>query len=153
MLHYPDWLRKQLPNRPVRLILDRCGTHETDNFLTKSQHLGISLLWIPKGATGICQPLDRRVFGGLKAKGRAEWRIFYLEHNKPCDRAISAALLRASREELSESVVSAGWHFNERPLELDRDDSMDGDEFELTLDSDSEEWGAECLNLPPEEDL
>jgi hypothetical protein len=32
-------------------------------------------------------------FGVLKAKGRAKWRIFYFEHNKPCDKVIAGNLL------------------------------------------------------------
>jgi hypothetical protein len=53
MLHYLYWLREHLPNRPVCLILSQYGTYETDSFQAKAQHLGISLLWIPKGATGV----------------------------------------------------------------------------------------------------
>jgi hypothetical protein len=33
--------------------------------------LGISLLWVPTGATGICSFLDCRVFRAFKAKERA----------------------------------------------------------------------------------
>jgi hypothetical protein len=54
---------------------------------------------------------------------------------------------------LSESVISAGWNLNKRPLELNHDDSLHDDEFELTLDSDSEEWDEECLDNAPEGDL
>jgi hypothetical protein len=84
---------------------------------------------------------------------RAKSRIFYFEHNKGCDRAVDAALLIASLEELLESVISVGWNFNATPLELDNDHSSDDDEFELTLDSDSEEWDEECVSLAPEGDL
>jgi hypothetical protein len=53
----------------------------------------------------------------------------------------------------SESVVSPGWDFNDMRLELDRDDLSDDDESELILDSGSEEWDEECLNLASEGDL
>jgi hypothetical protein len=48
--------------------------------------------------------------GGERA--RAKSRIFYFEHNKCRDRAIDAALLIASLEELFESVISVGWNCN-----------------------------------------
>jgi hypothetical protein len=51
---------------------------------------------------------------------------------------VAAALLRASWEELSDSVISAAWDFDEVPAELDGDDSSDDDEFELALDSNSD---------------
>jgi hypothetical protein len=70
----------------------------------------------------------------LKSKGRAKWRRFYSEHSKPGDREV-AALLKASWEALSDSVISATWDFDEVPAELDSDDSSDDDEFELALDS------------------
>jgi hypothetical protein len=75
------------------LILDEYLTHETDNFKAKAQSLGAFLLWIPKGGTEIYQPLDHRVYGALKAKGRAKWGIFYFKHNRSCDRAIAGSLL------------------------------------------------------------
>jgi hypothetical protein len=82
-------------------------------FQAKAEHLGISLLWIPKGATGIYQPLDRRVFGALISKGRAKWRSHYFEHNSPCDTETAASLLIASWNELPDSVIAAGWNFDE----------------------------------------
>jgi hypothetical protein len=56
-----------------------------------------SLLWIPKGALGIYQPLDRRIF-------------------------------------------EAARNFDETPAELNSDGSSDDDEFELVLDSKSDQW-------------
>jgi hypothetical protein len=92
MLDYLDGLREQLSIRPICLILDQYGTHEMDNFKAKAQSLGTFLLWIPKRGTEIYQPLDRRVYAALQAKGRAKWRIFYFEHNRPCYRANAGSL-------------------------------------------------------------
>jgi hypothetical protein len=50
-------------------------------------------------------------------------------------------------------MISTDWTFNETPLGLGAHDPLDDDEFELTLDSDSEEWDEKCLNLAPEMDL
>jgi hypothetical protein len=49
---------------------------------------------------------------------------------------------------LSDSVISAGWNFNEMPVELGSDDSSNDDEFALNLDSDRD---AEGFNLTQEE--
>jgi hypothetical protein len=123
-----------------------------DSFGAKTQSLGILHLWIPKGATGIDQPLDRRVFGALKAKGRAkQWR-FYFDPHKSCDRLVAGNLLAESWGELSKSVISTGWTFNETLVELDSDDSSDGDELALSLNSETEECDQECFNLASEED-
>jgi hypothetical protein len=73
-------------------------------------------------------------------------------HNKPCDRVIAGSLLEESWDELSDSIISAGWNFSEMPVELDSDDSPDDDEFALSLDSDREEWNEEYFNAAPEED-
>jgi hypothetical protein len=148
MLCYLDWLRAQLPNGPICLLLDQYRTHETDRFQIKAHRVGISLLWIPKGATGIYQPLERRVFAAVKAKVRAKWRRFYFEHGRACDRTIAAGLLIASWEELSNAAISARWHFDETP------NCSAFPELESTpLDSESDEWDEACLDLAPEEDL
>jgi hypothetical protein len=153
MLDSLDWLRARVPDGPICLILDQYGTHVTEAVQNKASELGTSLLWVPKGATGIYQPLDRRVFGALKSKGRAKWRRSNLEQSNRCDRETAAALLIASWEELSDSVVSAAWDFDEPSAELDSDDSSDDDEFDLTLDSNSDGLDAESSDCAAEEDL
>jgi hypothetical protein len=94
--------------------------------------------------------LDRRVFGGLKANGRAKRRMFDFEQSKSCDIAIAAALPMESWEEWSESITPAGWNFNEAPAELESVASSNDDEFKFLLNSDSDEWDKKCLNLGPE---
>jgi hypothetical protein len=49
-------------------------------------------------------------------------------------------LLITSWNELSDSVIAAGWNFDETLVELDSDDSSDNEEFKLDLNSDSDEW-------------
>jgi hypothetical protein len=70
MLEYLDWLRDHIPAEPLGLLLDQHRTHTTPAMTEKAEMLGIELIWIPKGATGRYQPLDKRTFGALKAKGR-----------------------------------------------------------------------------------
>jgi hypothetical protein len=83
MPDYLERLRELLPHGPICLILDQYRTGDTAAFQAKAEHLGISLLWIPKETAGIYQPLDRRVFGALKSGGRAKWWSYCFEHNSP----------------------------------------------------------------------
>jgi hypothetical protein len=52
-------------------------------------------------------------------------------HDSPCDTETAAALVITSWNELSDSVITSGWDFDETPAELDSDDSSDDEEFEL----------------------
>ena len=54
------------------LICDSFGAHHTDRAIQKAQELNIDIILIPPGATDECQPLDCRIFGIIKARGRKE---------------------------------------------------------------------------------
>jgi hypothetical protein len=47
--------------------------HRTDLVVTTTEANDIELLFVPTGATGGFQPLDRRIFGELKVRARAEF--------------------------------------------------------------------------------
>jgi hypothetical protein len=86
--------------------MDQDRTQTTEAVAVKAEAFGIELIWIPKGATGKYQPLDKRVFGALKSKGRAKWRHEFAEHDgMGCTREIGAEFLFQSWSELSDSVV------------------------------------------------
>jgi hypothetical protein len=55
------------------LILDVYPTHRTDRVVESAAANDVELLFVPAGATGRFQPLDRRVFRELKARARAEF--------------------------------------------------------------------------------
>jgi hypothetical protein len=78
---------------------------------------------------------------------------FIFEQSNCCDRETAAALFIASWEELSDSVVSAAWDFDEPSAELDSDDSSDDDKFDLMLDSNRDGLDAESSDCAVEEDL
>jgi hypothetical protein len=56
-------------------------------------------------------------------------------------------------EELSDSVISVNWNFNETPSTLDSVASSNNNEFESIFDLDGDEWDEECLNLASEGSL
>jgi hypothetical protein len=55
------------------LILDVHPHHRTDLVLATVDANDVELLFVPAGGTRRFQPLDRRVFGKLKARARAEF--------------------------------------------------------------------------------
>jgi hypothetical protein len=57
--------------------MDQFTVHTTDKITETAEELGIEIIWVPKGATGKYQPLDRRTFGALKSKGRTKWRFIF----------------------------------------------------------------------------
>jgi hypothetical protein len=77
VVDYLYWLRNWFQDRPLYCIMDDFSAHTTDRVLNTAAEFTIEIIWIPEGATGIYQSLDRRVFGALKSKGRAEWKCFY----------------------------------------------------------------------------
>jgi hypothetical protein len=140
MISYLQWLRSTRENEALCLIMDQYPTHTTSDVEDEARRLGIDLIWIPKGATGRYQPLDRRTFGALKSKGKAKWQKYFSEHyGGKCTRKIAALLLLESWEELSEAAVLSGWDYEEGTESSDdeSDDSDDG--FELRVGSDSDD--------------
>ena len=55
------------------LIWDLHSSHRTASVREEASSLGIGILFIPAGQTDHWQPLDKRVFGALKAKAREEF--------------------------------------------------------------------------------
>lgn len=79
---YLRFIRNQIPyientdpkdevNR-IYLVCDAYPVHHSDISKELAAQLNIELIPVPKGATDECQPLDRRIFGALKIRGRAE---------------------------------------------------------------------------------
>jgi hypothetical protein len=152
MLDYLEWLRRQMPPEPLCLLMDQYGTHTTDAVNEKAEALGIELIWIPRGATGRYQPLDRRTFGALKAKGKAKWRHEFTEHyGMGCTREIGAELLLQSWSELSDSAVAAGWDYAEELDEYEESDDPD-DEFHLQMATDTDDEDIVALQHQNDDD-
>jgi hypothetical protein len=139
MLDSLDWLRRQMPPESLCVLMDQYGTYTTEAMAIKAEGLRIELIWIPKGATGKYQPLDRRTFGALKSKGKAKWRHEFAEHyGMGCTREVGAELLLQSWSELWESVVTSGWDYGEELGEEEESDDS-GDEFELRMETDTDD--------------
>lgn len=72
IIAYIGWLHRQVADgAPCVLILDVYPTHRTDRVFAAAQEDDVELLFVPAGGTGRFQPMDRRIFGELKARARA----------------------------------------------------------------------------------
>ena len=71
MVRYLNWFQANVSSgKPCALILDQYPSHCTSLVKEIAQQFNIQLIYIPKNATGVFQPLDRRIFGIIKAKLR-----------------------------------------------------------------------------------
>jgi hypothetical protein len=131
--------------------MDQFSAHGTDRVLSTARGLMVEIIWVPKGATRLYQPLDRRVFDALKSKGSAKWRCLYAQNYRhPYNRETARWLLLGSWDELSHPVMTASWDFNEEGPDNDSDDS--DNHFELRLDMDGEDLNDE-INTEEEEEV
>jgi hypothetical protein len=77
-------LRFTLGPGPIHLLLDSYSAHRTDDVKATVARLGTTLHYIPPGLKDEFQPLDRAVFGVLKAQAK---RLFHARfHANPYGR-------------------------------------------------------------------
>ena len=71
-------------NQKLYLILDVYKSHRSEMIIKQCKDLNIELIFIPAGFTDLYQPLDIKVFGGLKAKARSYWyqHFVHMPHTK-----------------------------------------------------------------------
>jgi hypothetical protein len=71
---FVEWLHKDVAKGcACVLILDVYPSHRAEAVLAVAEADDVELLFVPAGATGRFQPMDRRVLGELKARARAEF--------------------------------------------------------------------------------
>jgi hypothetical protein len=112
---YLSWLATEqyrgriTPDCPLDLVLDCHAVHRSPEIRGHAASLGIRLWFIPAGHTDELQPLDRAVFGALKAKFR---RRFQLEcRQDPHHRVTKSAaieILRQIWDGLGDPAISKG---------------------------------------------
>ena len=64
-----------MQDRYVILVLDVAPCHIHPTIYNEARRLGIRLVYIPAGLTGLLQPLDTHVFAAYKAALRRGWRM------------------------------------------------------------------------------
>jgi hypothetical protein len=73
-MRYLDQLSAAMGGQPFHLISDQCSAHKSAAVQAHCAGLGIELHLIPTSLTDKLQPLDRRVFGALKANAKSHFR-------------------------------------------------------------------------------
>ena len=68
MIRYLDWLREQIQEEEIALVLDVYAAHRKDEVKEHAEKLKIHLIFVPACGTGYFQPLDRIVFGIVKGQ-------------------------------------------------------------------------------------
>ena len=113
MMEWLEFLRR-LPEyrggQYIHVILDGYATHLCDDVRALADELGIGLHFIPPGLTDLLQPLDRSVFGALKAERRAIYRRdMSMRDDKRMTKADFAAYLILAWELVSDRAIVHGW--------------------------------------------
>jgi hypothetical protein len=105
-------LREYMGVGPIHLVLDCYTAHNTGRIRKVAEQLGITLHYIPPGLTDELQPLDRKMFGVLKAKAKALFRRRL--HDDPSAKRTKrdgvADMIRAW-ENLSNTVIEEAWSY------------------------------------------
>lgn len=74
-MQYLDKLSQHYNGEELHVILDCYSVHRTHEVKDFAKALNINLYFIPPGCTDALQPLDRRVFGSIKATAKAIFRM------------------------------------------------------------------------------
>jgi hypothetical protein len=80
---YLRWLRSRYSSDAVVLVWNVFTSHRCEQTKANAAQLGIRLEFIQPGATGECQPLDRRLFGSLKSRTRARFDALWAQSQDP----------------------------------------------------------------------
>jgi hypothetical protein len=119
---YLQALRTWMGPGPVHLIRDLYTAHHTDHIREVAVQQEISLHFIPARMTDVLQPLDRTVFGVLKATARKYFRERCLQDPRLARRKTDAVMdLIRSWDELTPELAVLAWEISEDPW----DDSTD----------------------------
>ena len=129
---YLIWLRrevneryKEIPgyieNAEIDLILDLHASHRHEYIKELAAALNFALHYIPASMTDYLQPLDRNVFGALKAMARAEWyKMFILKPDHQFNIADACAILLRCWSTLSNKTQQKAW----APYSLSEDNDI-----------------------------
>jgi hypothetical protein len=101
------------PTETIFLLTDQFRGHLTEKVKAKAVSLNIKLWYIPANCTDVLQPLDRKVFGPLKAKAKKEYRTYAADLGKDVKRGLAEActeMMKAWTEVSPECIQSAFAH-------------------------------------------
>jgi hypothetical protein len=124
------WTDKVISKTVLRWLADRCGdssgtliwdvyaAHREEGVKAYAARKGIGLLYIPPGMTDTYQPLDRRIFGSLKARARARFDDLWVENPSRELSLVDAVevLLEAWAAVTQEEILNAWAELDPEPI-------------------------------------
>jgi hypothetical protein len=113
------WLRGLYDDGdPIWVILDCYFIHRQKATKSHAASLGINLLFIPPGMTDELQPLDRYVFGVMKANCRHSYRRFIqADPEAVVNQRIAARFLVRAWESVSTQTLDEAWCIYDEEVE------------------------------------
>jgi hypothetical protein len=103
-------LRSVMGLEPIHLLLDCYSAHRIDAVKEAAARLGITLHFIPPGLTDEYQPLDRAVFGVVKAQLKCLFHArFHLNPYERRTKQDAVADMVSAWSLLGESAIDAAW--------------------------------------------
>jgi hypothetical protein len=108
---YLQMLKRAFPgDEPIHLILDYYSVHLSQEIRSDARDLGKNIKFIPAGTTDCLQPLDRAVFGTLKASARRMFRIQTTDYLCPrLAKQLAAQFLCRAWEQVITQVLDQAW--------------------------------------------
>ena len=127
LLH--DWANKE----PCALLIDQYRSHITSPVVAKASKLNIELIYVPKSGTDKYQPLDRRVFGAVKAKYAMKVADRIFENSTPISKPEAASCFIRAWNTVSLATLITAWripgsnleNFDQETLGAQADESDD----------------------------
>lgn len=135
MIFYLEKLHLWVKKQRCALILDQYTSHVADIVKNKAEELRIRLVFIPKSATDLFQPLDLRVFGTVKSIGSAIFDNFVFEFDTGFTKSQAADIFIRCWKQLSRQFVQSSWSITSSSDE-DTGSSSSSDEGFTAYDSD-----------------
>jgi hypothetical protein len=133
MCEYFRLLRTHIyPTGPLVVLLDAFSAHRSPITKAVAELFNVRLVFIPPGCTDVLQPLDRRVFGVLKARARQLWRTQYHEtHGARTTRAMMTQNLLTSWDRITPDLIDRAWAIFLGAWDDPASDESDGDDEEF----------------------
>jgi hypothetical protein len=130
-LHFLNEIRQ---GENIKLVLDQYTVHISAESRRLASELNIDLITIPRGGTGRFQPLDRRIFGIMKSKGRSKWdRMTSQQQAVKQNKHFAAELALEAWTEITQTNMIAAWDIHEGSSEPPSEPNRDP-EFQLEED-------------------
>lgn len=110
MRSYLEWFSEEMGNEWSLLLWDLHSSHRCDEVKTEAVNRHVNLAFIPAGQTSVWQPLDRKIFGMLKAKAQKKLNeLCAVTHLESLTMADALVILLQAWNEIPAELVRKSW--------------------------------------------